>query len=191
MLNSSELGDVGRDLFKRHSDYRMYDQEHGLKVDFIWAPYESNLTDLMGSFRERKLCPDVLVMGSGLWHMLHANEPLDYGRKLGDLRAAALPLSSLCVEQPRMFWLGMPTLVDALLNSEEKREKMGKSVWEEYVREMEESQLLREKGGPFWLLDVGSLTRNCGERCAEDGMHYDGAVYDAAVHIMLNALLVV
>jgi hypothetical protein len=40
------------------------------------------------------------------------------------------------------------------------------------------------------LLDVGKLTQGCGQQCTADGMHYDGEVYDAVLHIMLNALVI-
>jgi hypothetical protein len=59
-----------------------------------------------------------------------------------------------------------------------------------YDEALRSSKLLRRSGGPLLLLDIQSLSWNCGVRCTEDGMHYDGAVYEAALHIMLNALLI-
>ncbi|CAA6673437.1 unnamed protein product [Spirodela intermedia] len=208
VLDSAEMEGVQRDLFKRHSDYRMVDEEHGMKLDFIWAPYESNLTDLLLGFRAARRYPDVLVMGTGMWHMLHVNNASDYGRLLRTVKTSLLSLlpnmaefssdwpfagSVSSLPQPsHMFWLGMPTLVNSKLNTEEKREKMSQSMCEAYLRELDESQLLRQRGGgPLLLLDIGSLSSNCGEQCTEDGMHYDEAVYEAGIHIMLNALLIV
>ncbi|KAF4400919.1 hypothetical protein G4B88_013760 [Cannabis sativa] len=49
----------------------------GMKLDFVWAPYESNLTDLVTTFKQNRNSPDVLIMGSGLWHMLRVTNESD------------------------------------------------------------------------------------------------------------------
>lgn len=192
------------DLFKRHSDYRVVVEEIGLRLNFIWAPYTRNLTDLVVEFKRKRQFPDVLVLGSGLWHMLHVTDASDYGASLGLVRKSVvshLPISpelgtdgsvtgSISIRSPHMFWLGMPTLINSMLNTEEKREKMNSLIIDAYDRELHESKLLRQSGGPFLLLDFRSLSRYCGAHCTVDGMHYDGVVYEAVVHIILNALLI-
>lgn len=192
------------ELFKRHSDYNTVVEEIGLKLDFVWAPYVSNLTSFLRELKLKRSYPDVLVMGSGLWHMLHVNDASDYGVGLGSLRKSLLSLvsvssgyesdgdltGSLPVKSPHMFWLGMPMLVTSMLNSDEKREKMNDVIQSSYDVKLYESKLLRQSGGPLVLLDIKSLSRNCGMKCTVDGMHYDNVVYEAAVHVMLNALLI-
>ncbi|XP_058098167.1 protein ALTERED XYLOGLUCAN 9 [Magnolia sinica] len=204
MLDSTEMESVRRDLFKRHSDYHIVIEENGAKLDFIWAPYPMNLTGLVKGFQRERQYPDVLVMGSGLWHMLRFTDASDFGDSLGLLRrsvASLLPIvsefgsdgpvtGSVSVQSPHMFWLGMPTLINSMLNTEEKKEKMTRVVCNAYDRELDESKLLRRLGGPFMLLDIESLSRSCGSRCTADGMHYSGVVYEAVVHIMLNELLI-
>lgn len=195
---------VKADLFKRHSDYQIVVDEIGMKLDFIWAPYATNLTDLIISFKRKRNYPDVLVMGSGLWHMLHFTNASNYGISLRQLRSSVvslLPISpelgedvpvmgSVSVRSPHLFWIGIPTLINSMLNTEEKREKMTDALRVAYDTALRRSKLLRQSNGPLLLLDVQSLSWNCGVRCTEDGMHYDGAVYEAAIHIMLNALLI-
>ncbi|MCD7451064.1 hypothetical protein HAX54_009434 [Datura stramonium] len=66
------------------------------------------------------------------------------------------------VRSPSLFWLGMPKLINSMLNTDEKREKMTDVMWQAYSDELYRS----------------------------DGMHYHVAVYEAAVHIMLNGLLI-
>lgn len=41
-------------------------------------------------------------------------------------------------------------------------------------------------GGPYALLDLFPLTRQCGEECSTDGIHSVPAVYDAALQLLLN-----
>ncbi|XP_044505827.1 uncharacterized protein LOC123225742 [Mangifera indica] len=204
VLEKERMDSIRGDLFKRHSDYNIALDEIGLKMDFIWAPYEKNLTDLVVKFKAKRKYPDVLVMGSGLWHMLHYTNATDYGVSLRVLKSSVeslLPFSpelgtngpvtgSVSIRSPHLFWIGTPVLINGMLNTEEKREKMSDEMWHAYDRALGESKLLRQTGGPLVLLDIQSLTWNCGAWCTVDGMHYDGVVYEAAVHIMLNALLI-
>ncbi|KAI4367079.1 hypothetical protein MLD38_022857 [Melastoma candidum] len=202
VIDSDKIDSVRADLFKRHSDYHVLVAESGLKLDFIWAPYVANLTELVGKLEDGTSYPDVLVMGSGLWDMLHIHNASDYGASLSSIRTALA--SSLAfitgdngpvtgttsIRSPHRFWIGMPWLVNSMLNTEEKREKLSGVAFHEYDREIQESRILRQSGGPFALLDIRSLCQGCGETCTADGMHYEGAVYDAAVQVLLNALLI-
>lgn len=204
VLDSEGMESVKGSLFKRHSDYHTVVDEIGMKLDFMWAPYVTNLTSLVAGFKRNRVYPDLLVMGSGLWHMLHFTNASDYGFSLGLLRSSVtslLPVSSefgndeavavsASVRSPHLFWLGMPTLVNSMLNTNEKREKMTDLMWGEYEREVQGSGMLRQFGGPLQLVDIGSLSWTCGIKCTDDGMHYDGVVYEAGVQIMLNALLI-
>ncbi|XP_027333075.1 uncharacterized protein LOC113847939 [Abrus precatorius] len=204
VLDSERVESVRGSLFKRHSNYHIEVDEIGMKLDFIWAPYVTNLTKLVVELRKNHVYPDLLVMGSGLWHMLHFTNASDYGVSLGFLRSSVttlLPVSpefgtdgpvtvSVSVRSPHLFWLGMPSLINSMLNTQDKRVKMTDLMRSEYERELKRSNMLKQFGGPFQLLDIGSLSWNCGIRCTDDGMHYDGVVYEAGVHIMLNALLI-
>jgi hypothetical protein len=180
------------DLFRRHSDYRAAVPARGISVDFVWAPFESNLTRLLREdLRLAPRVPDVLVLGSGLWHMLHVSDAARYGDALASVVAATNSLrSSLPVPPPHMFWLGLPRLVNHMLNTEAKRAHMNETMLRAYDREVDRRGVLRGDGGPCLLLDVGMLTEVCGQQCTADGMHYDGEVYDAVLHIMLNALVI-
>ncbi|XP_062152414.1 protein ALTERED XYLOGLUCAN 9 [Alnus glutinosa] len=204
VLGSKRTDSVKADLFKRHSDYQIMAGEIGMKLDFVWAPYVTNLTDLVVGFKRNRNYPDVLVMGSGLWHMLHFTNASDYGVGLERLRSSVVSLlpippelgvdgpvaGSASVRSPHLFWIGIPTLINSMLNTEEKRARMTDAMRVAYDEALRSSKLLMRSGGPLLLLDIQSLSWNCGVRCTEDGMHYDGAVYEAALHIMLNALLI-
>ncbi|KAK6942500.1 hypothetical protein RJ641_027877 [Dillenia turbinata] len=189
VLDLEAMDSVKSDLFKRHSDYQIMIDGIGMKLDFIWAPYVRNLTDLFLRFKKERVCPNVLVMGSGLWHMLHVTDASDYGdsvRLLKNSILSFLPVSPELgndgpIRSPHLFWLGMPVLINAILNTEEKREKMTDKMLAAYEREIYDCKLLRQSGGPFLLLDIHSLSQKCGPRCTDDGMHYYAVVYEAAV----------
>ena len=188
MLFEDEMVSIRKDLFKRHSDYHLVVDRLGLKLDFVWAPYVNNLTNLAMELNRNHSYPDVVVMGSGLWHMLHVYNATHYDASLRLLSRSVLPLL-VGKSQPHLFWLGMPTLINSMLNTQEKREKMTSASQFAYELALRSAKLIRP-GGPFVSLDIQSLSGNCGETCTVDGMHYDGVVYQAAVHIMLNALLI-
>ncbi|XP_062205092.1 protein ALTERED XYLOGLUCAN 9-like [Phragmites australis] len=180
------------ELFRRHSDYRTAVPSRGISVDFVWAPFESNLTRLLREdLRLAPRVPDVLVLGSGLWHMLHVTDAARYGDALASIAGATSSLRSpLPVPPPHMFWLGLPRLVNHMLNTDAKKAHMNGTMLRAYDREVDRRGVLRRDGGPFRLLDVGKLIQGCGQQCTADGMHYDGEVYDAVLHIMLNALVI-
>lgn len=182
-------------LFKRHSNYSISVDEIGMKLDFVWAPYVLNLTHLLTDFKTKKKYPDVMVMGAGLWHMLHVSNPSDYELVLQTLKSSLVSLFPFSIElgiksPPHLFWLGFPMLINGMLNTHEKRVKMIDAMWHAYDRALGECRLLRQTGGPMILLDIQSLTWNCGAHCTYDGMHYDTAIYEAAVQIMFNSLLI-
>ncbi|CAN1123005.1 Protein ALTERED XYLOGLUCAN 9 [Linum perenne] len=204
VLDSERMESVKEDLFKRHSDYGIVVEEMRMKLDFVWAPYADNLTNMMMEFKQNGSYPDVMVMGAGLWHMLHVTNSSHYSESLKELRSSVVSLppfspelgtdgpvmGTVSVRSPRLFWLGMPMLVNGMLNTEEKRENMSDEMWHAYDKVLRDSRILRRNGGLFFLLDIQSLSWNCGPRCTDDGMHYDGAVYEAVVQILLNALLI-
>ncbi|KAB2017526.1 hypothetical protein ES319_D08G168600v1 [Gossypium barbadense] len=79
-------------LFKRHSNYSISVDEIGMKLDFVWAPYVLNLTHLLTDFKTKKKYPNVMVMGAGLWHMLHVSNPSDYELVLQTLKSSLVSL---------------------------------------------------------------------------------------------------
>ncbi|KAF2294754.1 hypothetical protein GH714_016277 [Hevea brasiliensis] len=112
--------------------------------------------DLMTGFMQNRSYPDVLVMGAGLWHMLHITNVSDYGVALQSLRSSVLsflPFSPqlgtdgpvtgyVSVRSPHLFWLGMPMLINGILKTDEKREKMSDEMWHSYDRALRNSRLL-------------------------------------------------
>ncbi|KAJ4974330.1 hypothetical protein NE237_007504 [Protea cynaroides] len=152
VMGPGEVESVRGDLFKRHSDYRAVIDEIGLKLDFVWAPYNRNLSNLLIDFKRNHQYPDVLVMGSGLWHMLQVTDASDYSASLGLVRRSVVSLmpvspeygnegslsGSISIRSPPMFWLGMPTLVNSMLNTEKKKLKMNSAMCDAYDRELYE-----------------------------------------------------
>ncbi|KAL6511966.1 hypothetical protein OROGR_021563 [Orobanche gracilis] len=202
LMGSDSVESILGNLFKRHSDYSTMVEEIGMKLDFIWAPYVGNLTELMSRLKRHENFPDVMVMGAGLWDMLHVNNASEYGSSLHMLRNNILPLlpvsSNLDSDREglskfkstqrlsHLFWVGIPTLITSMLNTDAKRERMTGLMCDLYDAALKRSQLFRQYGGSLLNLDIRLLSDLCGTDCTSDGMHYDGVVYDTAVQIMLN-----
>ncbi|KAF4360416.1 hypothetical protein F8388_002724 [Cannabis sativa] len=77
---------VKSDLFRRHNDYWTKVDEIGMRLDFVWAPYNSNLNDLVTAFKKNRKSPNVLIMGSGIWHMLRVTNESNCGVSLQVVR---------------------------------------------------------------------------------------------------------
>ncbi|CAN4078425.1 unnamed protein product [Withania somnifera] len=138
-----------------------------MKLDFKLAPYVSNSTDLVLGFEEKKSYPDVFVIEAGLWDTLQINNATDYVPS--DFVNDGAGMYLVAIRSPNCFWLGMPKLINSMLNTHEKREKMTEVMWQAYTDELHSSKLLQQSA---------------------DGMHYEGVVYEAAIHVMLNELLI-
>lgn len=203
LLQSTDI-DRG-EMFERHSNYTVI-KSH-IKFEFVWAPYVSNLTRLVVDLRHNRSYPDVLVMGDGLWHMLHVTNASEYLSFLIKLQRAIYslfpassyfnPLSAAASSiwpasntgVPQLFWLNIPKLITPVLNTQEKRQKLTGELRALYDSGLKNSKLLQPEG-PLTLLNLHHFSKGCGFECTSDGMHYCGMVYEAAVQVMLNALLI-
>ncbi|EPS58947.1 hypothetical protein M569_15867 [Genlisea aurea] len=191
VLGSNQVEAIREDLFKRHSDYSIMANEIGLKLDFIWAPYAANLSDYTSKLNHQDVnsSPDVIAMGAGLWDMLHINNATEYAISLKLLRDSLISLST-SRSLHHLFWIGMPKLINAKLTTPEKKRMMTAGMWDLYQNQVAGTKILKQSGGPLLNLDIHLLSSLCGEDGTVDGIHYDDSVYDAAVHVMMNALLI-
>ncbi|CAA2980681.1 Hypothetical predicted protein [Olea europaea subsp. europaea] len=177
-------------LKKLHTDYSTYIDSIGMKLDFKWKPYVRRLPKLMLEFKKNEKYPDIIVMGAGLWDMLYENNVSDYDVSLRSLRNSLQDLDSKDGKVPHLFWFAMPTVINSKLTPGEKRDNLTEQrrIW--YDNKVNGSKLLNKFGGPLLKLDIQYLSELCGPQCTKDGLHYDEVVYDIAVQIMLNAVLI-
>lgn len=183
-------------LFKRHSNFAYSLTSHHIRMEFVWAPYTVNLTQMVQEYGHTQKSPDIVVSGAGLWHMLHSGNHTQYGFSLVKLKQALGSLlqnsnaPSATALTPQLFWMNLPTLVPSLLQSELKRERMRTQNLQLYAMELLRSEISGTQGLTT-LLDIQFLSHQCGTRCTLDGIHYSQAVYRAALHVMINHLLIV
>jgi hypothetical protein len=61
--------------------------ECGVRASFVWAPHVVNISARLAQWREeRGPLPDLLVLSSGLWPLLHVGDPIQFGRDLAGVR---------------------------------------------------------------------------------------------------------
>ncbi|KAJ7537816.1 hypothetical protein O6H91_11G023100 [Diphasiastrum complanatum] len=191
-LLTGNVEEIKLKLFKYHSNYDYTIHKQQIKVDYVWASYTSDITRLLLELHTNKTYPDIIIMGAGLWHMLHVANASSYGYSLQRLRRTVFSLSRVAsfsehvilggtevIENsaiPRFFWLNMPTLIPSLLNSELKRQRMTTNATALYAKELLKSALTYPKG-PCFMIDLEILSQGCGPNCTLD------------VQILMNFLL--
>lgn len=164
---------------------------HGARASFVWAPFEANVSAAIeGWGRDGRPVPDVVVLGTSLWHMLHVGdagtrrEELQRLRRTlvraGKLQASAAaphaPWQSAERRRPLFFWQSTTALVNDKLPSEKKRVALTVDRAAEFDADAAKALLL--PAGPCLPLDVHGVTSGCGPACSNDGMHYSNATFD-------------
>lgn len=87
----------------------------------------------------------------------------------------------------RLVLASGPELFTNRMKTEAKKAAMTAAHLDAYNAAVQGAGLLAP-AGPFTLLDVAPLTRQCGEECSVDGIHSHPAVYDAALQLLLAQL---
>ena len=113
---------VEQPVLDRHRSFEYRLAARGSHLSFVWAPYAENITAALASWRQDGHVPDVIVMGSSLWHMLHVRNVTHYAASLAGIRVT---LDALLASERRMpiapFWMTTTALVGHKLNTPEKQ----------------------------------------------------------------------
>jgi hypothetical protein len=168
-----------------HADFE-YELPCGIQASFYWAPYADNVTSLLADWTEaateqQQRRPDIILLGTALWHMLYIGSPSDYGRRLLGVVAALHALSGSPSKAPPLeaFWLSVTSVVPSKLKTDQKRQMMTPANVAGY------NDAIRRSGvaSKATLIDMHSLSASCGALCTEDGIHYGNATYDAVIQV--------
>jgi hypothetical protein len=84
-----------------------YELACDIRASFLWTPYPANLSAALAGWQPPNSSPDLVVMGNGLWPMLHSGDAAAFERELRDAARAATALAS---ETP-LLWMTIPSLV--------------------------------------------------------------------------------
>jgi len=207
LLYAAALRLLSRDgsemILHRHQSFE-YWLDCGVRASFLWAPYATNLTSLLQRWRQQGQFPDVLVMSSGLWPMLHIGDPDVFGEEMRLVAAqlsqpaAGSAVKSASKQTPKAppsvsatmptFWMTISSIVHHKLQSEQKKQMMTAQKVEQYNNIVDTHSGLLQPSGPAYQLDMTRLTSGCGPGCTEDGIHYNNRTFDVALQQTLNAL---
>lgn len=168
-----------------HQDFE-YELPCGIRASFFWAPYADNVSSLVEGWSSAGAVPDVLVMGTALWHMLHVGVPQDYGNKLSNLANALSRLESQNRHAVDMFWFSVTRIEPSKLRTEEKRRQMTVANVAKYNHQIIVSDILN--AAEVHVVDMHALTGSCGQSCTADGVHFSNATYNVAIQVVLNTI---
>jgi hypothetical protein len=163
-----------------------FSRQYGKNVymEFRWAPYVTNLTDVVDTIEAESDKPDLVVLGGGAWDRLHTymldseQDALHYA-----VMSLAQKLKRLKTEIP-IVWVVPTTINSWALTSEAKKENIREDQMETF------RDLYRESGihdAVTFVLDGPAFTADRVEE-SYDGVHYPLYVYDAGAQILANAM---
>jgi hypothetical protein len=154
-------------------------------LEFRWAPYTSNQTDVMRRVLEDTQKPDLIVLGGGAWDRLNkyrTKDELEFLRN--DVQSLVKEMERVQKDGVPLVWSVPTTMNTWALPSEEKRENI-KEVDIAAVRELFKDAGIHKVSS--FVLDGPSYTA---DRVTEsyDGVHYPLSVYDGGAQILANAM---
>ena len=191
-----------------------FDQKHtnlahsvpavGAKLQFLWAPYASNVTALLSGAEGPAMDADYVIAGGGLWDALHERSVQSYKGEIGTLAASfqrlnARHVSSIQKESvgttlglnagvtvttrplPVYVWLLPTTIYDARLTPE-KLQHMN----EETVRSYRSTAMTGLAGAVDLVLDATNASSLHGSS-SMDGIHFVDSVYQVISQMIAGA----
>ncbi|KFM25373.1 hypothetical protein F751_0911 [Auxenochlorella protothecoides] len=145
-------------------------------LDFWWSPYPSNITDSMQRVLNTTARPDLVVASFCAWHLHSVMNISDWSRQLDEVDAG---VKILAADGLRPIVVSCPHSVQDRLTTDEWA--VIKPLGLRY-NEVLMSRTLRS----WRLLDLNTMSTNCGDPCSKDREHAFRPVYDAAVQVLLG-----
>jgi hypothetical protein len=154
-------------------------------LEFRWAPYTSNQTDVIHRLLEDKRKPDLVIVGGGAWDRLNkyrTEKELEVLRY--DVQSLVKGMEQVRKEVVPLVWAVPTTMNTWALPSEEKRENI-KEIDMAAVRALFKAEGIHKVSS--FVLDGPAYTA---DRVTEsyDGVHYPLSVYEGGAQILANAM---
>ena len=170
---------------EKHRDWA-HDLVGGAKATFTWAPYASDVVDALDAYGERD-APDLIVISTALWHVLHDESVSRYKTTMAALGARVRTIEAA---HPKVVivWIDAALVIRDKLVAEDKRVKFTDTNLARYakIRDDQKSTRIVLPAGPAVRVRAREITALCGAECSVDGVHYRPVVYDAVAQIILN-----
>jgi len=170
---------------EKHRDWA-HDLVGGAKATFTWAPYASDVVDALDAYSERD-APDLIVISTALWHVLHDESVSRYKTTMAALGARVRTIEAA---HPKVVivWIDAALVIRDKLVAEDKRVKFTDTNLARYakIRDDQKSTRIVLPAGPAVRVRAREITALCGAECSVDGVHYRPVVYDAVAQIILN-----
>ena len=154
-----------------------------VQMEFRWAPYVSNLTNVLDRI-ELERSPDLVVVGGGAWDRLHTYNTIDEQTTLDHALALLLQELDRLKDFVPVVWVVPTTINSWALTSDEKKANIREDQMVEF------RELYRQKGindAVSFVLDGTLFTAGRVEE-SYDGVHYPLYVYDVGAQILANAM---
>ena len=182
-----QLGDASAGAYntsmEKWSDFSN-EYSKNVHLEFRWAPYVTNLSDVVDTIAGETDKPDLLVLGGGAWDRLHTYlSDSDQDALHFAVASLAQKLQRLKTEIP-IAWVVPTTINSWALTSDAKKENIREDQMATF------RDLYRDSGiadAVTFVLDGTTFTSDRVEE-SYDGVHYPLPIYDAGAQILANAM---
>ena len=180
--------------FERHSDFE-YSMDNDVRFSLKWAPFPENATDVVKQWQRDsesgKRVPDVVILSTSLWHILHIHNESLYRTSMNEL-SRVLDRSKKNNESPDrksmvFFHANAPEVYRSKLVDIQKQTYMTPKRIDTY-NSILYSVLSHDMRRTSMLLDIFKITLDCGSDCSLDGIHSTQNVYQVVVQMIFNIL---
>ena len=145
--------------FDRHSDYEY--KTEWVRVTFHWTPFPGNVTQVLHEWNSNGIdqVPDVVVVSVGLWHILYIHDEKDFQQQVSEIEKEFAAVSKKRKSGVQGVWATIPEIHHDNLKTLQKRREMLPNRTDAYNKVIvEESSVLKTKGGSFEVLDIFDIT---------------------------------
>jgi hypothetical protein len=179
--------------FERHSDFE-HSIDGSIQVFSLrWAPFPENATEVLEQWQmdsgSGKRVPDVVILSTSLWHILHLHNESLYTKQMNELRRV-LEVSrknNAGGERMAFFHVNAPEVYSSKLVDIQKKTYMTPERIDAY-NSIQYSTLSHDMKRTSTLIDIFKITHECGSDCSLDGIHSTRHVYEVVVQMIFNIL---
>jgi hypothetical protein len=175
-LDSTYKTNYSPDLKHKDINYIVTNDDNKVNVNFIWAPFLNNLTDILKSKSNEQY--DMMVVGAACWDALVERNLPNYNNILTTNLNSVM--ENLNKSMTTSIWIQPTTIMDNRLMTTEKRMYMSEDIIQKY-----RTSFITSNVAKLFTIVIDTTTAASTQESL-DGVHYSEVVYDVIAQMVAN-----